>query len=109
MPRGSSWLLPAEPHRHRPFDKADDSGALPSTKKTGRAGARPEFREETPRRRAVGSSLDDRYCTAQFKVRRGDVNPRRQNVRAYQHFPVDKSWTWDRRATIAAHKDQHDA
>ena len=84
--------------------KCDGGIARPVSMKNGACGARPngvkkravrstahEFREETPRRRAVGPSIDDRYCRCTINVHCGGVNPCHQNVRLYQHFPVDNS------------------
>jgi hypothetical protein len=52
--------------------------------------------------------MDDRYCTAQFNVQCGDVNPRHQNVRLYQHFAVDNSAGSEPVRHCAAHKDKEE-
>src|SRR5207237_2189634 len=63
------------------------ASARPRAKKKGRTIVRPEFREETPRRRTAEPLTNDPYRTAQFSQRSPEVNPPPRESMAGFGFP----------------------
>src|SRR5207302_8910824 len=71
-------------------------------KKKGRAAARAEFREETPRRRTAEPLTHDPYRTAQFRQRSPGVNPPLPEPLAGFGFPHSSAGTPRRRGHLCA-------